>query len=69
VRNILDEYAWFLEMTGLPTDELQSKFRDKDGRTKMFQKANEYGNLMFNLLLKLDKKSNGKGDLLRYLVI
>jgi len=69
VQNILDEYAWFLEMTGLPTEELQSKFHDKTGRTKMFQKANEYGNLMFNLLLKLDKNSNGKGDLLRYLVI
>lgn len=69
VQNILNEYAWFLDMTGLPTEELQSKFYDKEGRTKMFQKANEYGNLMFNLLLKLDKNSNGKGDLLRYLVI
>lgn len=69
VRDILEEYAWFLEMTGLRTEELQSLFREKEGRTKMFQKANEYGNLMFNLLLKLDKKSNGNGDLLRYLVI
>ncbi len=69
VQNILAEYAWFLEKTGLPTEELQSLFRDKQGRTDMFQKANEYGNLMFKLLQKLDKKSNGKGDLLRYLVI
>ena len=69
VGNILEEYAWFLEKTGLPTEELQSLFRDKQGRTNMFQKANEYGKLMFKLLQKLDNKSNGKGDLLRYLVI
>lgn len=69
VQDILEEYAWFLDMTGLPTEKLHSMFREKEGRTKMFQKANEYGNLMFNLLIKLDKKSNGKGDLLRYLVI
>lgn len=68
VEVVLDKYAWFLEMTGLPTTQLEDHFSDKQKRIEMFQKATEYGDSMFDLLLSLD---DGKTwpRLLRYLVI
>ena len=54
VREILDRYDWFLTMTGLPTPELEGHFSDKQKRTEMFQRANEYGDSMFKLLQAID---------------
>lgn len=69
VREVLANYAWFLEMTGLPSDELQGHFADNEKRTQMFQKANEYGDSMYRLLQEVDAVSGNEGSLLRYLVI
>jgi hypothetical protein len=71
VDDVLAKYAWFLEMTGLPTEQLEKHFSDKQKRTEMFQKANDYGDSMFTLLLSLDKEQINKTRprLLRYLVI
>ncbi|MBI3247031.1 MAG: hypothetical protein HYZ50_11065 [Deltaproteobacteria bacterium] len=68
VRDVLDRYSWFLEMTGLPTVELEGHFSDKQKRTEMFQKANEYGDSMFRLLQAIDE-TDTRLRLLRNLVI
>jgi hypothetical protein len=68
VDEVLDRYEWFLEMTGLPTDELEEHFSDKAKRTDMFKRANEYGDSMFRLLLHVDA-SDERLRLLRTLVI
>ena len=66
VNDILDKYAWFLEMTGLPTTELEGHFSDKQKRTEMFQRANAYGDSMFKLLQVIDE-SDARLRLLRNL--
>jgi predicted nucleotidyltransferase len=68
VGEVLDSYGWFLEMTGLPTAELEEHFSDKQKRTEMFQKANEYGDSMFRLLQTIDE-TNENLRLVRNLVI
>jgi hypothetical protein len=68
VNDVLDRYAWFLEMTGLSTSQLEDHFSDKQKRTEMFQKANEYGDSMFKLLLSINN-NEAWPRLLRYLVI
>lgn len=69
IQNILDRYAWFLEMTALSTEELHKFFYDDKKRMEMFQKANDYGNSMFQLIRKLDESTEGNNGLMRYLVI
>lgn len=70
VEDVLGRYSWFLEMTGLSTEDLHAHFSDKSKRFDMFQKANDYGNSMFKLLQKLDKATGDDNNgLLRYLVI
>jgi predicted nucleotidyltransferase len=59
------QYSWFLQLTGLPTEELHAKFDDDEFRHSAFSKANMYGDSMFRLLQLIDKKNN----YLRYLVI
>lgn len=66
VNTLLSEYAWFLDMTGLSTDELNNQFSDKEKRTQMFDRANKYGHQMFDLLKTIDQSNE---PLLRYLVI
>ena len=68
VNEVLDGYAWFLEITGSPTEELEAHFCDNTKRTEMFNKANEYGDSMFKLLQAIDATDKKLG-LLRYLVI
>lgn len=70
VNEVLTRYAWFLEKTGLPTEQLEDYFSDKKKRSEMFQIANEYGDAMFKLLRAVDSAvSKETGGLLRYLVI
>jgi hypothetical protein len=68
VDGILKRYEWFLEMTGLPTDELEGHFSDKGKRTEMFKRGNDYGDLMFHLLQLIDN-SDARLRLLRTLVV
>lgn len=68
VREVLQKYSWFLEMTGLPTPDLEAHFSDKQKRTEMFRHANEYGDAMFELLRTIDKEGQSS-RLLRTLVI
>ena len=68
VDEVLERYTWFLEMTGSPTAELEEHFSDKEKRTDMFKRANEYGDSMFRLLQCVDN-SDPRLRLLRTLVI
>lgn len=54
VDDVLHRYGWFLEMTGLPTAELEAKFSESGQRAEMFTRANEYGDAMFRLLQTID---------------
>jgi hypothetical protein len=70
VERVLDDYAWFLEMTGLRTEGLEEHFSDKQKRIDMFARANEYGDAMFALLKAIDEAAeDDKVRMLRYLVI
>jgi hypothetical protein len=68
VKEVLDRYSWFLEMTGLPTEQIESKFADKQKRIEMFREANAYGDSMFRLISSIDE-SDPKLRLIRYLVV
>jgi len=59
------EYDWFLELTGLPTKQLEDRFADRDERRRLFERANSYGDTMFSLLQMVDPDCN----LIRFLVI
>ena len=65
IDKILIEYKWFLEMTGLSTQNLHKHFDDKNQRAIMFERANNFGDLMYSLLKIVDKKY----EIFRYLVI
>lgn len=67
VDEILAEYAWFLEQTALPTEELEAKFSDPSDRREMFKRASEYGELLFGLLQGIDDATDN--SLLRALVV
>jgi len=69
VQDVLNQYAFFLDMTGLTADNLENHFSDKMKRTEMFQAANKYGDSMFNLLHVLDNCQKDNFKFLRYLVI
>lgn len=68
VEDVLERYAWFLEQTAKPKEELESMFVDKQKRGEMFQKANEYGDTMFDLLKAIDS-TEPKFRLFRNLVV
>ncbi|MFF2387889.1 DUF294 nucleotidyltransferase-like domain-containing protein [Agromyces sp. NPDC058104] len=67
VDDILEDYAWFLEQTALPTEELEAKFVGKEIKTEMFARASVYGQKMFSLIRDIDEVADG--NLLRALVV
>lgn len=68
VNEVLRRYEWFLEMTGLTTDKLESHFSDTKKRTDMFGQAKEYGDAMFRLIEAIDR-TDSRIRLLRTLAI
>lgn len=70
VQAILDGYAAFLQMTELPTEDLQRLFRDKTKRAELFSAARAYGDEFFGLLATLDRlPTSQQGRILRTLVV
>jgi hypothetical protein len=70
LERLQEEYAWFLDLTGLDTDSLHAKFRSRSDRTSMFARADAYGSIMYELLSAIDSELRGKQiDFLRLLVI
>lgn len=68
IQQILESYAWFLDQTGLSKEDLHDKFSDESKRKQMFEKAQLYGDLMFELLREVDKEKPDL-NLFRNLVI
>lgn len=62
--DLQDQYSWFLNLTGLPTEDLQNAFRDKEFVRDAFDKSRKYGDSMFELMQLIDRN-----HYLRYLVI
>jgi predicted nucleotidyltransferase len=71
VQSIQAEYAWFMQQTGKPEEELRAGFEDRVHREERFQRANSYGDKMFALLVAIAKHSprEQSDKFLRYLVI
>jgi predicted nucleotidyltransferase len=69
VQAILTEYGWFLEQTSLSKEDLHARFAGKKDRTMMFDRAESYGQLVYQMLLAIDGNRGTSPDLLRYLVI
>jgi predicted nucleotidyltransferase len=64
-QGIIDDYAWFLEQTAMPADELAKNFDSDETRTVMFARAAGFGEKMFTVLDYFAKKNNYS----RYLVM
>ncbi|WP_159230577.1 nucleotidyltransferase domain-containing protein [Mycolicibacterium vanbaalenii] len=71
VRAVLDQYSWFLEQTAQTEEQLRSGFEDKKHRSERFERANNYGDAMFDLISAIgeSRDSADSNRLLRYLVI
>jgi len=69
IEELLQEYSWFLTQTSLTKEDLHAKFRDDGGRRTMFERAEHYGTLMYQLLGQVDDARANAPKLLRYLVI
>lgn len=65
VKSILKEYAWFLECTGRPHKDLHEWISIENNRIEAFSHARDFGNSMYNLLLK----GAGDSEAFRFLVI
>ena len=65
IETLLSEYEWFLQLTGLSTEDLHRHFHDKSRRTEAFARANAFGDKIYDLLRKADEDFG----YLRYLVI
>lgn len=70
IAEVLTEYAWFLEQTALPQEQLYIQFEDKTRLRDLFDRANRYGDFVYSVLAEIDRSSpTGPGRFLRYLVI
>jgi predicted nucleotidyltransferase len=70
IQRVLDDYAWFLEQTALAADDLRGMFADKSRRAAMFERANTFGDKMYEILATIDIDSEGNSRrLVRFLVI
>ncbi len=70
VDPILEEYSWFLEQTALSEPDLTSLFDDKGKRQDLFDRAKNYGTMMYGLLANIDADHGGtNSDFIRFLVI
>lgn len=70
IDSVLEDYVWFLQLTGKSKPALHAHFEDKEGKRTMFDRANNYGGKMFDLLARIDKENYPKDSgLLRFLVV
>lgn len=69
VEKLLEKYSFFIHKTGLSEPALNQEFADPDNAKILFRNANEFGDLMFQLLEEIDKQSSSDIKLIRHLVI
>ncbi len=55
IEEIIEDYIWFLRLTGLPQSDLEEKFRDHGERRELYNRADAFGDLMYRLILEIDQ--------------
>lgn len=65
ITKVLESYAWFIMKTGLSKDDLESYFSEKENRIEAFLNAQNFGDILFELLLEI----NAENNVLRYMVL
>ncbi|QFS88100.1 MULTISPECIES: nucleotidyltransferase domain-containing protein [unclassified Marinobacter] len=69
INDILKKYSVFIEKTGLSEEDINKEFENKERVEALFKGANHFGDLMFDLLEKIDKETSSDIKLIRHLVI
>jgi hypothetical protein len=64
-RAILEDYRWFMELTGRSTDDLHAEFESKENRVELFRRAEIFGQRVYDVLAFFAARNNYS----RYLVI
>ncbi|NQW89717.1 hypothetical protein HQQ88_05340 [Curtobacterium sp. VKM Ac-2861] len=67
VDDALEEYAWFLEQTAKPTEDLQQSLEHPTSRKEMFDRAQSYTERLYQIIREIDAVGDGK--FLRSLVV
>lgn len=70
VDDVLESYGWFIEQTAQSTEELLDGFAQPERSLERFERANNYGDLMFSVLRGIAQERDPENErLLRFLVI
>jgi len=65
IEQASDQYSWFIELTGMSKEELETYFMDKPNRIEAFRKADEFGQSIFDVV----HDTATKNGYLRYLLV
>lgn len=65
VKQLKDNYAWFLDITNRPEDEVLEWISNRDTRDKAFVLGRQFGSLMYKLL----QLATAENDTMRFLVV
>ncbi|MFH5802986.1 hypothetical protein [Alienimonas sp. DA493] len=65
VRQIQEEYCWFLEMTGRNDEEVKEWISDKEKRDAAFERGRKFGRDMYDLILRASEDT----ETVRYLLV
>lgn len=66
VRSVLEEYAWFLQVTGRSKEECLEWIADRDRRDQAFNRARQFGRSLYALLKQVVRDDE---DTIRYIVM
>lgn len=57
INNIILGYQWFINKTQVNSSTMLSWIEDKDNRDEAFKKSNEFGQNIYNVLIKIDQNN------------
>lgn len=69
IDEVMAEYSWFLTQTSLSKEELHARLENDETRKSMFERAENYGRKIFDLLTQIDVAKGTEPNLIRYLVV
>jgi hypothetical protein len=64
-RAIIDDYSWFMQLTGQSTEELHAHFVEKPSKVELFRRADVFGQRIYEVLAYFAERNRYS----RYLVI
>lgn len=59
INKLFEDYAWFLSLTELSTENLEKIFSDTGNKVEHFERANSYRERMYELVELVSKKTDG----------